>query len=284
MATVHEYFEKHASRTLCVTVEQLVESTAITSVTTTVKLAFDFEASAKHVLIFIPNTPLTASIVDHYLGRIEELSVLDSGVSVETGLFGTNERLNNRALMFTRRLTVYCEAEVSESEHELLQRSASESGVTLVLRDELYRRRKDDLEKPLAFISHDSRDKEPFVRELASKLQSMLCPVWYDDYSLVAGQSLRESIEKGLKECKKCVLILSPNFLSNRGWTKTEFNSIFTREIIEQKELMVPVWFGVSRTQVYDYSNSLADKVGIVGDLGTDEVARRIMVAISRSG
>jgi len=89
-----------------------------------------------------------------------------------------------------------------------------------LIRDGSYTAKRSRLEIPLAFISHDSRDKDGLVRDLASTLQKMLCPVWYDEYSLIAGQSLRESIEKGLRECKKCVLVLSPSFLANGGWTK----------------------------------------------------------------
>jgi hypothetical protein len=37
--------------------------------------------------------------------------------------------------------------------------------------------------------------------------------VWYDEFSLKVGDSLRESIEKGIKECKKCILILTQNYL-----------------------------------------------------------------------
>ena len=68
----------------------------------------------------------------------------------------------------------------------------------------------------------------------------MRCPVWYDEYSVKVGDSLRASVEKGLKESKKCVLILSPNFLSNTGWTKTEFDSIFTRQILEGSNIVPP--------------------------------------------
>jgi hypothetical protein len=109
----------------------------------------------------------------------------------------------------------------------------------------------------------------------------MLCPVWYDEYTLIAGQSLRASIEKGLKECKKCVLVLSTNFLSNDGWTKAEFDSVFTREIFETTDVIIPVWHGVQKKDVYNYSPRLLDKVGIPSTLGTEEVARRILRAIN---
>ena len=93
-----------------------------------------------------------------------------------------------------------------------------------------------ELGKPLAFISYDSRDKN-IASLIAVGLTDMKCPVWYDEYMLKVGDNLRDSIEKGLKECTKCIFILSPNFLSNSGWAKKEFESIFMRELIEKKIL-----------------------------------------------
>ena len=77
------------------------------------------------------------------------------------------------------------------------------------------------------------------------------------------GDSLRESIEKGIKEAKKCVLILTPEFLKNPGWTKKEFNSIFTREMIFEERIVLPIWHNVKKEEVYDYSPSLADTVAL---------------------
>jgi hypothetical protein len=112
--------------------------------------------------------------------------------------------------------------------------------------------------RPMAFISHDSRDKETTARPLAVSLSQTLCPVWYDEFSLNVGDSLREKIEKGLKECKRCILILTPNFLSNTGWTKKEFDSIFTRELLENENLVLPIWSGVTAKDVFEYSPALA--------------------------
>jgi hypothetical protein len=133
---------------------------------------------------------------------------------------------------------------------------------------------------PLAFISHDSRDKEEIASKIALGLQKRMCFVWYDEYSLKVGDSLRESIEKGLKECKKCVLVLSPNFLSNTGWTKVEFNSIFTREILETKNLVLPVWCGISKEELYEYCPTLLDRVGLHWEKGEDQVINKLHQAI----
>ena len=116
---------------------------------------------------------------------------------------------------------------------------------------------------------------------IAIGLQRLICPVWYDEFSLRVGDHLRESVEHGLTEARKCILVLSPNFLSNTGWTKTEFNSIFTRELLERASVVLPVWYNVTAKDVYDYSPSLADRVALDWTkLGQDEVVRRLYGAI----
>lgn len=130
--------------------------------------------------------------------------------------------------------------------------------------------------EPFAFISHDSRDKLEVASHIAVGLTDMECPVWYDEYSLKVGDNLRESIEKGLKECNKCIIILSSNFISNKGWTKVEFESIFTREIKEKKLIFLPVWYEVDEDEIYEYSPSLLNRVGIKWNLGKDKVIKKL--------
>ena len=107
-----------------------------------------------------------------------------------------------------------------------------------------------------------------------------MCPVWYDEYSLKVGDSLRASIEKGIKEAKKCILILSPNFLSNKGWGKAEFDSAFTRELLDEENVILPVWHNVGKRDVYEHSPRLADKVGLPSSLGVEELARKLSNAV----
>ena len=149
-----------------------------------------------------------------------------------------------------------------------------------MVRDTKYRDERNRYERPLAFISHDSRDKSSVAEPIAVGLQKLMCPVWYDQFSLKVGDSLRESIERGIKEARTCVVVLSKNFFSNAGWTKAEFDSIYTKEIVEKKRVMLPVWHDVSRDQVYEYSPRLADRVGISTALDMDEIVRRLYLAI----
>ena len=124
----------------------------------------------------------------------------------------------------------------------------------MIAKDQEYARKRSAEEKPLAFVCHDTRDKDSLVRDPVHELTKLFCPVWYDEYSLTVGDSLRNSIEMGLKRAGKCVLVLSPSFLSNDGWSKVEFDSIFTRELVEQKNVILPVWHGVGEKEVYEYS------------------------------
>ena len=48
------------------------------------------------------------------------------------------------------------------------------------------------------FISHASEDKNQVAKPLAEALTMNGCSVWYDDFSLSIGDSLSESIDKGL--------------------------------------------------------------------------------------
>jgi hypothetical protein len=177
--------------------------------------------------------------------------------------YGSSDKISWQELTSSRRLVIYSESDLSDDDVRTIQAHGRKSNHQVLFRSTRYVLEKSQLEKPLAFISHDSRDKEEVARKIAVKLQGLICPVWYDEFSLPVGSNLRDSIESGLKSCKKCILILSPNFLSNNGWTKKEFDSIFTRELLEQKRLVLPVWHRVTTNMVYDYSPSLANVKGL---------------------
>jgi hypothetical protein len=139
-----------------------------------------------------------------------------------------------------------------------------------------YRQHRDRIARPLAFIIHDSRDKSKIARPIALGLQRLLIPVWYDEFSLAVGAKLRESVEAGIKECPKCVLIVTKNFLANDGWTKTEFDAVFTKEIVEKKNVLLPVWDGVSADEVYEYSSWLRNIKAITWDEGEEMVVTKL--------
>jgi hypothetical protein len=178
--------------------------------------------------------------------------------------------------VFTGRLIIYLEGMLTIP-HEDLTRYAESYGIDLVIRDSQYAADRDAVERPHAFISHDARDKDAIARPLASVLSMNLCRVWYDEYSIIIGDSLRASIEDGLKSCHRCVLLLTPNFLSNTRWAKREYDSIFTREIVEGRHLLLPVWSAVTQEQVYAYSPMLADRSAAIWDGDVEKLARQLL-------
>jgi TIR domain len=280
MARPREYFEKDASRNLRIhAIHTFTDkiSEEITEVTATV--AFDFEADVKYALLYIPESAVAAHAIDYYLSEINEVLKVAEGTLCASSFHGTDEHIPSNDLRFSGRITVYTGTVIAPEAKQTLHEHARSKDLRLIIRDGTYLQERMKKDIPQAFICHDSRDKEPFVRELASKLQSLLFSVWYDEYSLKAGDSLRASIEKGLKECRKCILILSPNFLTNEGW-KAEFDSVFTREILEKQQIMIPVWHGVSKEAVFNYSPRLLDKVGVPSSVGVEEVARKIIHAM----
>jgi len=246
------------------------------------KVHMDFEASTKFISFFVPAGPMCAKLCI-YLALNPNLAIsLDSGVGI-TGSDKAGEPMAHaRELRFSGRVFVYADQELSEEETNLVMEAGKSMGLDVRVRGPLYAAKQIDVENPLAFISHDGRDKESIARPLAHELLKLRCPVWFDEYSLVVGASLRESIEDGIKRCKRCVLIVSKNFLGNRGWTKVEFNGVFTKEIVEKNASILPVWHEVSRAKVFDYSPSLADRYALDWSLGVAKIAKKLNDAVRR--
>jgi sulfite reductase alpha subunit-like flavoprotein len=64
------------------------------------------------------------------------------------------------------------------------------------------------------FISHASEDKEDVARPLAEALRSNGLNVWYDEFELKIGDSLRRKIDKGIANSNFGVIVISRDFIS----------------------------------------------------------------------
>jgi TIR domain len=85
------------------------------------------------------------------------------------------------------------------------------------------------------FISHAPEDKTPFVRPLAQALQQARLKVWYDEFALRLGDSLRESIDRGLSTSRYGLVNLSHHFFS-KTWPQPELNGLFATIKVENGE------------------------------------------------
>ena len=119
------------------------------------------------------------------------------------------------------------------------------------------------------FIAHASEDKEDFVRALAEALRSKGARVWYDDFSLIVGYSLRQSIDRGLASSRFGVVILSEHFF-NKAWPQKELNGLFVLENQGDTRIL-PIWHKVSKDEVARHSPILADKVALNTSLKSAE-------------
>jgi len=246
------------------------------------KVAIETYSGAKFIAYYVPQhrdyLSLIGQLITDRQNALDQARDLDINLrfsaDVQAGLIGSSYAA------FSNRVYVYTENDLSNSDISALDALSKEQSISLVLRGKAYLQMKLQIERPLAFISHDSRDKAEIAAPIAVGLQKLMCPVWYDEYSLKVGANLRESIERGLKETRKCILILTPHFLSNTGWTKIEFDSVFTREILEGSGVVLPIWHNVSVKDVYDYSPSLANKKALDWSIGSELVVRRLHSAI----
>lgn len=118
----------------------------------------------------------------------------------------------------------------------------------------------DNLEKEYdVFISHASEDKDEVVRPLAIALKNEGLVVWYDEFELKIGDSLRKKIDKGLANSKFGIVVLSKNFFT-KGWTNYELDGIITKAV-SGEQVILPIWHNITKKEVIDFSPSLADKV-----------------------
>lgn len=109
------------------------------------------------------------------------------------------------------------------------------------------------------FISHASEDREDIVRDLADALSAQGLRVWYDEFELRIGDSLRQKIDQGLANSRVGLVVLSQAFFK-KGWTNYELDGIVTRSV-GGEQILLPIWHNISKQEVMEYSPSIADKV-----------------------
>lgn len=111
------------------------------------------------------------------------------------------------------------------------------------------------------FISHASEDKDGFVRELADALRSRGARVWYDEFTLKIGDSLRRNIDRGLAGSRFGIVVLSEHFF-RKEWPNKELDGLVALEV-QGRTRILPIWHKVSKDEVAHYSPTLADKVAL---------------------
>jgi len=128
------------------------------------------------------------------------------------------------------------------------------------------------------FICHASEDKEDFVRPLAEELISKNLRVWYDEFSLELGNSLRQSIDNGLAKSRYGIVVLSPSFFK-KDWPQKELNGLVSRERNGIK-VILPIWHKIGIDNIIKFSPILADRVAAKSSEGVEKVVEQILKTI----
>ena len=107
--------------------------------------------------------------------------------------------------------------------------------------------------------------------------------MWYDDFSLTVGDSLRGSIDRGLRSSRFGIVVLSPHFFAKQ-WPAWELDGLVARQNSGDADVILPIWHNVSHRDVLAYSPPLADKVAISSAAGLDDVVARLVSVIHPAG
>ena len=125
------------------------------------------------------------------------------------------------------------------------------------------------------FISHATEDKDEIVRPLVNILTDQGLRVWYDEFELRIGDSLKEKIEEGLANSRYGIVVLSHAFFQKK-WPKYELNALVAREMAD-KPVILPIWHNITEDEIMAYSPGLTDKIALnTSNAPIDEIAQEI--------
>jgi hypothetical protein len=282
VATIRDYFENEARASNAVSAFEFAEGVSpYRKIKVEAKISYKQEENSKYWSLFVEGFS-DLGFVGALFQNEEILACAFKGEpEQEIGFLGSEERQLLSLFRFTGRVYFYIDALLSEEQKGFIKSLGKNYSFDVVIRDQGYATLENERRTPLAFISHDSRDKDGLVRELAYEMERLLCPVWYDEFSLKPGDNLTPSIDKGIEQAKKCIVILSPSFLSNTGWTAYEFKAIREKDAFNNGSgVMIPVWHGVSVEQVRAYDEGLSGILALNSSDGVRSLAESLVKSI----
>ena len=137
-------------------------------------------------------------------------------------------------------------------------------------------------DSPDFFICHASEDKDSFVRGLARALEEGGASVWYDEFTLKVGDSLRREIERGLAKSSFGIVVLSTHFFA-KEWPQRELDGLFALDAHRETRIL-PIWHQITKEVVLRHSPMLADRVALNTSLKTvQEIAGELLELVGTS-
>ena len=90
------------------------------------------------------------------------------------------------------------------------------------------------------FISHNSRDKERFVRQLVADLEEAGVPCWLDEKEIKPGDLIPSAVGKALEQCRFVVIVLSQNSTGS-NWVGFERDIALMSQLSDGSKTIIPV-------------------------------------------
>jgi len=128
------------------------------------------------------------------------------------------------------------------------------------------------------FVCHASEDKDGFVRPLAKALEASGLSVWYDEFALKIGDSLRRKIEEGLANSRYGIVVLSESFFAKK-WPQDELDGLASKEVAGTK-VILPVWHNVDFAEVQRQAPMLSGRLAAKSSDGVDKVVGQLRDAM----
>lgn len=133
-----------------------------------------------------------------------------------------------------------------------------------------------------AFVSYASEDRSEVVSPLVDALEALGLVIWYDQTALEVGDSLRRSLDEGLRRSRFAIVILSDAFFAKK-WTLYELDGILEAEAPDRKVLL-PIWHTVDQHRVSGFSRSIAGRIALsTREMSIPEIARALATTMQRA-
>ena len=123
------------------------------------------------------------------------------------------------------------------------------------------------------FISYASEDRDA-AHPLAEALRARGVSAWLDVNEIGLGDSIRRSLDEGLKRSQFGVVLISKTYL-RKHWPQAELGALLSKEAASVGRLL-PVWHGISKRDVVRRAPLLADRFAVNTASGIEAVARAV--------
>ena len=128
------------------------------------------------------------------------------------------------------------------------------------------------------FLSHAGEDRADFVGPLAEEIVRRGHTLWFSEYEITLGDSLRAKIDRGLADSRFGVVVLSPAFFE-KPWTQAELDALASRAAQEGRKVILPIRHRLTFEDLRIRSPLLAGVVSVDSSAGTPAVVDAILKA-----